>query len=313
MFELIKIGTKFNFMGHLKLITSISIVVCLVSLYGIFTNINYGVDFRGGAQVQASFKDSLDLEKIRESLDGAGLKGISVQTIGEEKDNGVLINVQASEEELNSVTEQVTQTLNKEFSDGNNTVTIQKVDIVGPKAGNELRTSAIKAMFWAIVAIMVYIAVRFDFRYAPGTMVSIVHDLVIIGGFIALTGTEFSLQIVGALLALIGYSVNDTVVVYDRIREYEGKNPHKSLLENINDAVNDTLSRTVVTAVSTLILCAIMYFFAGGALKDFFMILSVGIILGTYSTVYIAAGFVVLTDYYNKKFGNKNATKATIV
>lgn len=310
MFELIKIGKKFNFMGHLKLITSISVVICLCALYGIFTQINYGVDFRGGAQVQASFKENLDLEKIRESLDNAGLKGISVQTIGEEKDHSVLINVQASDEELNAVTEQVTKTLNTTFVNGG--VTIQKVDIVGPKAGSELRTSAVKAMFWALVSIMVYIAVRFDFRYAPGTMVSVLHDLIIVGGFIALSGMEFSLQIVGALLALIGYSVNDTVVVYDRIREYETKNPTVPLIVNINDAVNDTLSRTIVTAVSTLILCTIMYFFAGGALKDFFLILSIGIILGTYSTVYIAAGFVILTDYFNKKFGNKSEVKATI-
>lgn len=304
MIELVNLGKKFNFMGHLKLISSISLIVVLVSLYGIFNKINYGVDFRGGAQVQASFAKELDLDKIRDSLDNAGLDGISVQTIGEEKDHSVLINVQATEEELNPITEKVTQTLQKEFTD--NTVTIQKVDIVGPKAGNELRTSAILAMFWALVSIMVYIGIRFDFRYAPGTMVSVLHDLLVIGGFIALTGMEFSLQIVGALLALIGYSVNDTVVVYDRIREYEVKSPGKPLIEVVNDAVNDTLSRTVVTALSTLILCVFMFIFAGGTLRDFFMILSVGILLGTYSTVYIAAGFVILADYLSRKFGKKS-------
>lgn len=309
MFELIKDGTRFNFMGRLKPIMTLSVVVCLISLYGIFYKMNYGVDFRGGAQVQASFSQSLDLEQIRETLGAAGLKGISVQTIGEAKDNSVLINVQATEGELNAVTESVTTNLQKAFT--GNSVTIQKVDIVGPKAGSELRTSAIKAMFWAILSIMVYIAVRFDFRYAPGTMVSIVHDLVIVSGVVAFTGIEFSLQIVAALLALIGYSVNDTVVVYDRIREYEALNPGKSLMDNINDAVNDTLSRTIVTAVSTLILCLFMFLFGGGSLKDFFFVLSIGIILGTYSTVYVAAGFVVLSDYWSKKFGTNEAKKVS--
>lgn len=309
MFEIIKDGTRFNFMGGLKPIMTLSVVVCLISLYGIFYKMNYGVDFKGGAQVQASFSQSLDLEQIRETLDSAGLKGISVQTIGEEKDNSVLINVQATEAELNAVTDSVTTNLQKAFT--GNSVTIQKVDIVGPKAGSELRSSAIKAMFWAIVSIMVYIAVRFDFRYAPGTMVSIVHDLVIVSGIVAFTGIEFSLQIVAALLALIGYSVNDTVVVYDRIRQYEALNPGKLLMDNINDAVNDTLSRTIVTALSTLILCVFMFLFGGGSLKDFFFVLSIGIILGTYSTVYVAAGFVVLSDYWSKKFGTNEAKKVS--
>lgn len=309
MFKLIKDGTRFNFMGRLKPIMTLSVLVCLISLYGIFYKMNYGVDFRGGAQVQASFSQSLDLEQIRETLDSAGLKGISVQTIGEAKDNSVLINVQATEGELNAVTDSVTTNLQKAFA--GNSVTIQKVDIVGPKAGSELRNSAIKAMFWAILSIMVYIAVRFDFRYAPGTMVSIVHDLVIVSGIVAFTGIEFSLQIVAALLALIGYSVNDTVVVYDRIREYETANLGKSLMDNINDAVNDTLSRTIVTAVSTLILCLFMFLFGGGSLKDFFFVLSIGIILGTYSTVYVAAGFVVLSDYWSKKFGTNESKKVS--
>ncbi len=305
MFELIKSGSKFDFMGKMKYITMGSLVLCIISLYGILNKMNYGVDFRGGAEVQARFAQNVSLDSLRTALSVGGFKGFSVQTIGEEKDNSVLIKAQAEEKELNVVTENIAKTLQTSFA--GNTVEIEKVDIVGPKAGNELRNSAIKAMFWAIVSIMVYIAVRFDFRYAPGTMVSIIHDLLLIGGILAFTGMEFSLQIVGALLALIGYSVNDTVVTYDRIREYETKNPNRKLTDNINDAVNDTLSRTIVTALATLIVCLSMYFFGGGAIKDFFFVLSVGIILGTYSTVYVAAGFVVLSDKFSKKYGSKKA------
>ena len=304
MFEIIKTGTKFDFMGKMKLISTGSLILCIACLWGIFNKMNYGVDFRGGAEIQIKFQKTVALEDLRTKLTSAGFNGVSVQTIGEVSENNVLIKVQAKESELNKVTEDISKTMQSSFTD--NQATVEKVDIVGPKAGTELRSSAIKAMFWAIVSIMVYISVRFDFRYAPGTMVSIIHDLTIICGILAFTGMEFSLQIVGALLALIGYSVNDTVVVYDRIREYEGKYPEKSLLENINDAVNDTLSRTIVTALATLIVCLAMYFFGGGAIKDFFFVLSVGIILGTYSTVYVAAGFVVLSDVLSKKWSAKN-------
>lgn len=299
MFELIKVGTKIDFMGKMKYISFGSLLLCLISAYGIFYKMNYGVDFRGGAEVQVRFAQNENLENVRRELDNAGFKGVSVQTIGEEKDNSVLIKVQAEEGELNKVTEGISKNLATAFA--GNPASVEKVDIVGPKAGKELRSSAIQAMFWAILSIMIYIAVRFDFRYAPGTMVSIIHDLLIIGGIIAFTGMEFSLQIVGALLALIGYSVNDTVVTYDRIREYETKNPEKPLMENINNAVNDTLSRTIVTAFATFIVCIAMYFLGGGAIKDFFFVLSVGVILGTYSTVYVASGFVIFSDKFTKK------------
>lgn len=297
-------------MGKMKYIAFGSLIVCLISIWGIINKMNYGVDFRGGAEIQVKFAQSIGTDELRSSLSTSGFQGVSVQTIGEASENNVLVKVQAKDSELNLVTEGVTKALQTSFA--GNTVTVEKVDIVGPKAGAELRSSAIKAMFWAIISIMIYIGVRFDFRYAPGTMLSIIHDLLVIGGVLAFTGMEFSLQIVGALLALIGYSVNDTVVIYDRIREYETKNPNKSLIQNINDAVNDTLSRTIVTALATFIVCLSMYFLGGGAIKDFFFVLSVGILLGTYSTVYIAAGVVVTSDLISKKMGSKN-TNATNV
>ncbi|NOT78047.1 MAG: protein translocase subunit SecF [Bacteriovoracaceae bacterium] len=310
MFQLIKVGTNIDFMGKMKYIAFGSLIVCLISIWGIINKMNYGVDFRGGAEIQVKFSQSVGTDELRNSLSTSGFQGVSVQTIGEPSENNVLVKVQAKDTELNLVTEGVTKALQTSFV--GNTVTVEKVDIVGPKAGAELRSSAIKAMFWAIISIMIYIGVRFDFRYAPGTMLSIIHDLLVICGVLAFTGMEFSLQIVGALLALIGYSVNDTVVIYDRIREYETKNPNKSLIQNINDAVNDTLSRTIITALATFIVCLSMYFLGGGAIKDFFFVLSVGILLGTYSTVYIAAGVVVTSDLISKKMGSKN-TNATNV
>lgn len=304
MIELIKHGTKIDFVGKIKYIFSISVILVGLSLYGIFTRMNYGVDFRGGAEIQTKFETPVKLEDLRAALDKGGFKGVSVQTIGEEKDNSLLIKVQAEEGQLNLITQNINETLKKEFT--NNKAEVQKVDIVGPKAGKELRLAGVKAMLWAILSIMIYIAVRFDFRYAPGAIVSLLHDVIVVGGFIAFSGFEFSLQSVAAMLAIIGYSVNDTVIVYDRIREHEDhdKEHRLELRQHVNDAVNDTLSRTILTSGATLLVSASMYFFGGAAIKDFFFAMSIGIFFGTYSSVYVAAAATIFADDFLKK---KNA------
>ncbi len=309
MIELIKHGTKIDFVGKAKYIVSASALLTAIAFYGIFTQMNYGVDFRGGAEIQTKFEKSIRLDTLREALDKGGLKGVSVQTIGDDKDNEVLIKVQADEGSLNTITQKITDDLHLSFAD--NKVEIQKVDIVGPKAGKELRLSGVKAMFWAILAIMIYIAIRFDFRYAPGAMISLFHDITIVAGIIAWTGHEFSLQTVAALLAIIGYSINDTVIVYDRIREHEDKDKTISLRQHINDAVNDTLSRTIITSLATLLVTISMYFFGGVAIKDFFFAMSLGIIFGTYSSVYIAAITTLFTDTQLKKM-NANKQKKVL-
>jgi preprotein translocase subunit SecF len=259
-------------------------------------------------RIQTKFEKSVHLDQLREVLDKGGLKGVSVQTIGEEKDNEVLIKVQAEEGSLNLITQKITEDLHREFSD--NKGEIQKVDIVGPKAGKQLRLSGIKAMFWAILSIMLYIAIRFDFRYAPGAMISLFHDVIVVAGIIAWTGHEFSLQTVAALLAIIGYSINDTVIVYDRIREHEDHDKTITLRQHINNAVNDTLSRTIITTLATLLVTVSMYFFGGIAIKDFFFAMSLGIIFGTYSSVYIAAITTLFTDTQLKIMNANKQKKA---
>jgi preprotein translocase subunit SecF len=309
MMELIKHGTKIDFVGKAKYIVTASIILTIVAVYGILTRMNYGVDFRGGAEIQTKFERPVQLDQLRVALDKGGLKGVSVQTIGEEKDNEVLIKVQAEEGSLNTITQKITDDLHKEFAD--NKGEIQKVDIVGPKAGKELRMSGVKAMFWAILSIMIYIAIRFDFRYAPGAMISLFHDIIVVAGIIAWTGHEFSLHTVAALLAIIGYSINDTVIVYDRIREHEDKDKTIPLRQHINDAVNDTLSRTIITSLATLLVTVSMYFFGGIAIKDFFFAMSLGICFGTYSSVYIAAITTLFTDTQLKKMNANKKPLAT--
>jgi preprotein translocase subunit SecF len=308
MIELIKHGTKIDFVGKAKYVVSASVILTIVALYGIFNHMNYGVDFRGGAEIQTKFEKPVHLDQLRIALDRGGLKGVSVQSIGEEKDNEVLIKVQAEEGSLNIITQKITEDLHKEFAD--NKGEIQKVDIVGPKAGKELRLSGVKAMFWAILSIMIYIAIRFDFRYAPGAMISLFHDIIVVAGIIAWTGHEFSLHTVAALLAIIGYSINDTVIVYDRIREHEDRDQAITLRQHINDAVNDTLSRTIITSLATLLVTISMYFFGGVAIKDFFFAMSLGIIFGTYSSVYIAAITTLFTDTQMKKMNANKTSKA---
>jgi preprotein translocase subunit SecF len=311
MIELIKHGTNYDFISKMKYVVMMTIALVIVSFYGIFYHMNYGVDFRGGAEIQTKFEKTVSLETLRTALDHGGFKGVSVQTIGEDKDNTLLVKVQAAEGELNLITKNIGETLNKEFTD--NKVEIQKVDIVGPKAGKELRFSAIQAMLWAILSIMIYLAVRFDFRYAPGAIISLLHDVIVVAGIIAFTGHEFSLQTVAALLAIIGYSVNDTVIVYDRIREHEERDKTISLRKHINDAINDTLSRTIITSAATLFVSASMYFFGGAAIKDFFFAMSIGIIFGTYSSVYVAAAMTIFADDFVKKSeARKQANKSVL-
>ena len=307
MMELIKHGTNIDFVGKAKYIVSASVILTVIAIYGILNHMNYGVDFRGGAEIQTKFEKSIQVDKLREALDKAGLKGVTVQTIGLESDHEVLIKVQAEEGSLNTITQKITEDLHREFAD--NKGEIQKVDIVGPKAGKQLRLSGVKAMFWAILSIMIYIAIRFDFRYAPGAMISLFHDIIVVAGIIAWTGHEFSLQTVAALLAIIGYSINDTVIVYDRIREHEDKDKSITLRQHINDAVNDTLSRTIITSLATLLVTVSMYFFGGIAIKDFFFAMSLGIIFGTYSSVYIAAITTLFTDTQLKKMNANKSSK----
>lgn len=299
MIEIIKSGTTIDFVSKMKHVSIFSIVIMFIAIYGIVNNMKYGVDFRGGVEVQVQFDKQTSMDDIRDSLDKSGFKGAVVQTIGEVSENNVLIKVQADETELNLVSENIKKSLMESFS--GTTVEVEKIDIVGPKAGAELRMSAIKAMLWAILAIMAYVAIRFDFKFAPGVIISLIHDVVIVAGLVAFSPFEFTLSTVAALLAIIGYSVNDTVVVYDRIREAEEKDPTLSLAHNINLAINDTLSRTILTSVGVFLVSITMFLTGDGDLKNFFFTLIVGVAFGTYSSIFVAAASTLAFERFFKK------------
>lgn len=280
-------------------------VIMMVSFGTLFftKGLNYGVDFRGGAEVQVAMKQKVELAEVRSSLEGLSLPVSSVQSIGNEEGKEFLIKVQTESGDLNKVSQEMKDVLATKF--GAENVEILKNDIVGPKAGAQLRNSAFQAMAWALLAIMIYLSLRFDYKYAPGAIAALLHDVLFMAGMFILTQKEFTLQIVAALLAIIGYSVNDTVVIYDRVRELEGENPGKPMNTILNRAINETMSRTILTAGTVFIVCACMLIFGGPVIEDFAFAMVVGTISGTYSTIFIASPITICLDKFQS---NKPAT-----
>lgn len=295
MIEIIKSGSKIEFTSRFAKAVVLSLILVIGAFSFMLTKgLNYGVDFRGGAEIQAKFNSAINLSQFRKALDQNGFKGAVVQSIGEASNFEYLLKVRSDEAKLNQVTAGITKMLEKDYKDKG--ATIRKTDIVGPKAGEALRNSSFQAMFWALLAIMIYIGLRFDFKYSPGAIVALFHDVVIILGVFAITGREFTLQIVAALLAVIGYSVNDTVIVYDRVREHEQKYVGRSLPEHINNAINETLSRTVLTSGTTLFVSLSMLTLGGPVIHDFFFAITLGVVIGTYSSIFVAAPVTMFFD-----------------
>jgi preprotein translocase subunit SecF len=310
MFEIIKPDTHFDFVGKFKICITLSLIAVIASIIGVFTKMQYGVDFRGGAEVQVKFATNVGHNDLRNSLSENGFSQAQVQSIGDESLNEYLIKIPGTEDKLNELTDSLEKTLGAKYTSAG--LEIRKVDIVGPRAGAELRTSGFLAMMWALVAIMVYVGLRFDFKYAPGAIAALIHDSLIVLGVYAFCGVEFTLQTVAAVLAVIGYSINDTVIIYDRVREIEAQSSGISIKACINKAVNETLSRTILTTGTTLAVSLAMLFLGGGAIRDFFLAFSVGIVVGTYSTVYVAAPAVIYFERWMKNTVSKKKEVARV-
>lgn len=272
-----------------------SLVMVLGSIALFFTKgLNYGVDFRGGAEIQIKFEQPVSIADLRKSLDKS--QNISsIQGIGQDGVSEYLIKVAATDADINKVTDTINSQLQTSFASSG--LEVLKTDIVGPKAGEQLRISGFQAMIWAMLAIMIYIGLRFDFKYAPGAIFATFHDVIIIIGVFILFNKEFSLQIVGALLAVIGYSVNDTVVIYDRVREHDEMS-HTGIRSIIDRALNETLTRTMLTSITTLFVAVTMLVMGGGVIHDFFFAITLGVIIGTYSSLFVAAPITMLFEKF---------------
>jgi preprotein translocase subunit SecF len=297
MLELIRPGIQIDFVGKRNLLMGISVVAVLATFILLFTKgLNYGIDFTGGAEVQVKVPVSWDIGKIRDELDQGGIKGLKVQQIGLAEASQYLIKAQGDEQSLNGVSRHVSEILGKSLKAAE--FEIQRVDVVGPAAGSSLRTSGVLSMLSALGCILVYVWLRFDSRFAPGAVLALFHDTVLTLGVLILTQKQFDLQILAALLALIGYSNNDTIIVYDRVRETIQQHPELTMEKAVNRAINETLGRTILTSLCTFITVFALWMFGGKVIEDFAFTLMVGIVVGTYSSIFIASSFVILMSQY---------------
>src|SRR5205814_5394586 len=249
------------------------------------------LDFTGGTLVQVRFEKPPTVAQIRAGLSRIRLGESVIQQFGDPREYIIRMPLTASSSE--ELTKQVTGALQTEPSLGK--FEIRRVEFVGPQVGKELQWQAIQAVLFGLVGILLYIALRFDLKGGVAAVIAVFHDVLVCLGAISLTGREFSLPVLAALLTIIGFSVNDTIVAYDRLRENRAKfvPKGKTFAEQMNDAVNQTLSRTILTSLTVFFSAAILLFFGGKTLEDFAFVLFVGVITGTYSTTYVAAALVV--------------------
>jgi preprotein translocase subunit SecF len=292
--EIINSETDFDFMGKIKAALTISGLMILVGLGSIIMSggLKYGIDFSGGTLIQLQFKTPPDIELIRDGLKSINLGESTIQEFGTKRD--ILIRVQRSEEKLEAVGSKIRNSLSENFNKLD--ITIERVEMVGPKVGSDLREKALLSILYAVIGIVLYISWRFELRYAVAAIIALVHDVLVTVGAFSLFDKEFTLVIVAAFLTIIGYSLNDTIVVFDRIRENLRRKGKNTLVQTINTSINQTLSRTLLTSGTTLLVVIALFFFGGEIIHDFSFALLVGVLIGTYSSIFIASVFLVFWD-----------------
>ena len=288
------------------LFSGVVLLACLVSLLS--QGLRYDIDFPGGTLVQVRFEKAPSVADVRRGLARIGLGEAVIQEFGESREFIIRVPLGAATSE--EMGKRVESALAQEPALG--AVEIRRVEFVGPQVGKELQQQAIYAVLVSLAGILLYIAMRFDIKGGVAAVAAVFHDVVVVLGALSLTHREFSLPVLAGVLTIIGYSVNDTIVAYDRLRENRGKGLLKgrSFAQGMNDAVNQTLSRTVLTALTTFFAAGVLFLFGGRTLEDFAFVLVVGVATGTYSTIYIAAALVV--DWTRYVEGRVRAKKAVV-
>jgi preprotein translocase SecF subunit len=281
-------GTKFDFIGWRYWSLGLSIFLTAVSLVSIAVQgFNFGIDFKGGVLIEAKFPEAPDLSELRAKLTTLNLGEISLQEFGATDD--ILIRVQASQE-TQEEQQRVIVAVKGALGEG---VDFRRTEFVGPKVGAELVQAGFWAMFWSLVGISAYVWFRFEWQFGVGALVSTIHDIVTTVGLFSVFHLEFSLTTVAAVLTIAGYSVNDTVVIYDRIRENMRKYKKMPITELINLSNNETLARSVITHLTTLLAVLALLFFGGEVIRGFSIAMVWGIFVGTYSSVFVAVPVLV--------------------
>lgn len=285
--------TSIDFMKARKFAYALSILLILASIASIFLRgFNYGIDFSGGVLIDVRSKDGpVDVEQVRKDLSGLKLDELNLQAVGNTGEE-LMIRAQANnadEESQRIAVNQIKEILGSNF-------TFEKVESVGPQVGKELKVAGVLASVFAILAISLYIWFRFEWRFAIGALLGLFHDVFITVGLLSMFHMDFSLTTIAAILTLAGYSVNDTVVTYDRIRENLQKYKKMPQYDLLNKSVNDIFSRTILTSITTLLASLALLTFGGDALRSFAFVITIGIIIGTYSSIYVSVALLNLFD-----------------
>jgi preprotein translocase subunit SecF len=293
MIEIIR-KTKIDFMGKRNIALSISGILILIGFVAIIQisrgTANLGIDFAGGTAVQLKFNETIPLQDVREVLKGGGIEEFDLQDLPTE--NKILIRIKKKDESLGNLPKKIISVLSREFSASN--IVVDSTTEIGPKVGARLRNDAMWAIVAAIIGILIYITVRFKFRFGIGATIATFHDVLAVLSVFFLMGKEINLILVSALLMIAGYSLTDTVVVFDRIRENLKFRGRKSAIEIVNMSLNEVLSRTIITSLTTFFAAFALYVLGGEVIHDFAFAIMLGIAIGTYSSMFVASPVVLL-------------------
>ncbi len=277
--------TEFDFMGLRKQAMILSATLILISVVSLASlKLNVGIDFTGGSVIEIGYQQAVELQPIRNALETSGFGDAIVQHFGSAKD--VLIRlVPKVDQDKAEISSQIIDVLNQASE---SRIDVRRVDFVGPQVGEELTEDGGLAVLYALIAILIYVSVRFEYRFSLGAVAALIHDVVITLGVFSLLQLDFNLSVVAAVLAVIGYSLNDTIVVFDRVRENFRKIRKKTSEEITNISINQTISRTLMTSFTTLLVLLSLFFLGGEVIHSFALALIIGVLVGTYSSIYVA-------------------------
>lgn len=299
-----------DFIGKRKLAAIFSITIIVIGLLSIIMQggLNYNIEFNGGYQLQAAFKNDVKIGELRQLFKQSELKGVKLQEFNDKNSSDgmqkeFVIKVETMKSDVKKIETNIISNLNKKY--GKSNYIIRQASSIGPKIGDELKTSAVKAIIYALFGILIYITVKFEFKYAVAAIVALFHDVVITIGLLSVLGYffdyEISLSVIAALMTIVGYSLNDTIVVFDRIRENKHKLEGVDFDRLINTSVNETFSRTILTSLTTLFVVFVLFLFGGDTIKDLSTALLIGVVIGTYSSIYVASPVVLVWDQFKKR------------
>ncbi len=299
-----KEGQFIDFLAFKRLAAIISGILILAGVASIVAHkgLKYGIDFRGGTNVQIQFSTPPNLDQLRNFFAENGMKNVVLQTFGDLADYEILLGLP-----INSplgTGENLTSELRNILEPQHPKLEIRRIETIGPKVGDELKISAVKAILIALGLVLLYITIRFQWRQGVSAIVALLHDVIVVVGMFSILDKEFSLTVVAALLTVVGYSLNDTIVVFDRIRENQGKYRKKSFEETINLSITETLSRTLITSGTTLFVVLSLFLLGGEIIHDFAFALLVGVLIGTYSSIYVASPVAVILTKLAPPAGN---------